>query len=181
MVVMLCMHGFFLDIIIIGILPFLSADAGDKSRLALFPWCLGGYPGFGADKVPNLAPTHRRFIAENAAYAVLRGAPGLIVIYYPELAMVALLMAVISHFIEALTIAWEIFSYNAPVDSAPPMTLMGIFSSWTLYICMSNPEDYLTVDADLLLLMKIFVGLTWACWAWGVAGIAKKGSAPGMA
>ena len=47
MCIMLMLHGFFLDIIIIGIVPFLSADAGDKSRLALFPWCLGGYSGFG--------------------------------------------------------------------------------------------------------------------------------------
>ena len=100
MTIMLLFHGFVLDIIIIGLLPFLSADAGDKSRLALFPWCLGGYVGFGADKVPNLAPTHRRFIAENAAYAVLRGVPGLFVLYFPELAMPMLLMAVISHFIE---------------------------------------------------------------------------------
>jgi hypothetical protein len=51
--------------------------------------------------VPNLAPTHRRFIAENAAYAVLRGVAGIYVLYSGALAMPALLMAVISHFIEA--------------------------------------------------------------------------------
>jgi len=182
MTVMLLMHGFFLDILIIGIVPFLSADAGDKSRLALFPWCLGGYPGFGAEKVPNLAPTHRRFIAENAAYAVLRGIPGLFVLYFPELAMSVLLMAVFSHFIEAVTIAWEIYAYNAPADSAPPMTLMGIFATWTLYICSTNPEGYLTVDPTLLTFMKVLVGLTWASWACGVVGVIKnKGKAPGMA
>lgn len=182
MTVMLLIHGFFLDIFIIGTVPFLSADAGEKSRTALFPWCLGGYPGFGADKVPNLAPTHRRFIAENAAYAILRGLPGLFVLYFPELAMGGLLMAVASHFFEAITIAWEIFAYNAPVDSAPPLTLMGVFSTWTLYICATNPEAYLTVDETLLGVMKILVGCTWASWAFGVAGIVKnKGKAPGMA
>ena len=36
-------------------------------------WALGGYTDY--PKVPNLAPTHRRFIAENAAYALLRVAP----------------------------------------------------------------------------------------------------------
>ena len=77
---MLMLHGFFLDIIIIGVLPFLSASAGDKSRKALFPWCLGGYGGFGSSEVPNLAPCHRRFIAENAAYAVLRGVPGIYIL-----------------------------------------------------------------------------------------------------
>ena len=61
----------------------MSAVKGDASRLALFPWCLGGYPGFGSEKVPNLAPCHRRFIAENAAYAVLRGIPAFYVLFSP--------------------------------------------------------------------------------------------------
>jgi len=174
MCIMLLMHGFFLDVVIIAIVPFLSASGADKSRTALFPWCQGGYPGFGAQVVPNLGPCHRRFIAENIAYAALRGMPGLFVLFFPEVAMTALLMAVVSHFVEALTIAWEIFSYNAPVDAAPPMTLMGIFSTWVLIICMNNPQDYLTVDETLLLIMKIFVGLTWASWAWGVSGIVMK-------
>lgn len=50
---------------IIGILPFLSATASDAQRLDKFPWALGGYKNY--PKVPNLDPTHRRFIAENAA------------------------------------------------------------------------------------------------------------------
>jgi hypothetical protein len=70
--------------------------------------------------------------------------------------------------------------YNAPVDSAPPMTLMGIFSSWTLFICITNPEDYLTVDEPSLFYMKVFVALTWLCWIVGVVGIAKKPKASGM-
>jgi len=173
MSVMLMVHGFFLDMIIIGFLPFLSSSAGDASRKALFPWCLGGYPGFGADKVPNLAPTHRRFVAENAAYAVLRGVAGLYALFAGSIAMPALVMAVMSHFIEALTIAWEIFSYNAPVDSAPPMTLMGIFSTWTLLTVMNN-TDYFTVDMTQLLVMQVFVGLTWLAWFIGVIGVCKN-------
>jgi len=181
MAIMLMVHGFFLDIIIIGILPFLSASAGDKSRAALFPWCLGGYSGFGEgegrerdDKVPNLGPAHRRFITENAAYAILRGVAGLYVLYSGALAMPALTMAVCSHFVEALTIAWEIFKYNAPADAAPPMTLMGIFSTWTLLTVMNNSGGYLTVDDLSLLMMKIFVGLTWTAWLWGVIGVIKN-------
>jgi len=175
MCVMLLMHGYFLDVAIIAILPFVSSDAGDKSRKALFPWAQGGYPGFGADLVPNLAPTHRRFIAENIAYACLRGMPAIFVLYDPSIAMCALLMAVASHFIEAVTIAWELIAYGAPVDSAPPMTLMGVFSTWVLIVCMTNPQDYLTIDDGMLLVMKILVGLTWATWATGVAfGIVMK-------
>merc|ERR1719465_73590 len=115
---MLLLHGFLLDIIIIGIIPFVSAAKGDSSRQALFPWCLGGYEGFGAEQVPNLGPTHRRFIAENAAYAVLRGGAGLCVLYDGATAMPALTLAVASHWMEAVTIAWELSQYNAPKDAA---------------------------------------------------------------
>ena len=103
---MLMLHGFLLDVIIIGVLPFLDLQKADSSRKALFPWALGGYEGFGSGEVPNLAPTHRRFIAENAAYAVLRGVPGIVILYSGFYAMPVLLMAVFSHFIEAVTIAW---------------------------------------------------------------------------
>ena len=104
---MLLLHGFGLDVVIIGLLPFVDQAKTAASRKALFPWCLGGYEGFGSDEVPNLAPTHRRFIAENAAYAVLRGVPGIVILYGGVgTAMPVLLMAVVSHFIEAVTIAW---------------------------------------------------------------------------
>jgi len=180
MSIMLMMHGFFLDLVIIAGLPFMSASAGDASRLALFPWCLGGYTGFGADKVPNLAPTHRRFIAENAAYAALRGGAGLYVLLSPALAMPALVLAVASHFIEAVTIAWELTKYGAPKDSAPPMTLMGIFSTWTLVTVMANPGNVFTIDQPSLQAMQVFVGLTWAAWSigwmFGGVGLPSQGS-----
>ena len=98
-------HGFFLDVLIIGVLPFLSAGVATKSRKALFPWCLGGYPGFGAEEVPNLGPTHRRFITENAAYAILRGGAGVYLLTNGPLSLAALVLAVASHFVEASTSA----------------------------------------------------------------------------
>ena len=42
----------------------------------------------------------------------------------------------VSHFIEAVTIAWELYSYGAPKDSAPPMTLMGIFATFASAIAI---------------------------------------------
>ena len=124
--------------------------------------------------MPNLGPTHRRFIAENAAYAVLRGVAGIYLLVSPGLAMPLLLTAVMSHFIEAVTIAWELFAYGAPPDAAPPMTLMGIFSTWTLLTTMNNAEGYITIDEPSLLAMKVFVGLTWFAWLCGVIGIVKN-------
>ena len=176
-------HGFFLDVIIIGILPFLSADAGDKSRKALFPWALGGYLGF--DLVPNLGPCHRRFVAENAAYAVLRGGAGVYILCGNggEGVITALVLAVVSHFCEALTIAWELFSYNAPPDSAPPMTLMGLFATWTYVTVVQNEDHYLggvISDANLNAL-RVFLGLTWASWLFGVAGVLKNKGKVGAA
>ena len=81
--VMWIIHGFILDIVVIGILPFISEKASDAQRTEKFPWALGGYKGFHSKvpvvrgtvaalsgvqgTVPNLDPAHRRFIAENAA------------------------------------------------------------------------------------------------------------------
>jgi hypothetical protein len=42
-----------------------AAERADK-----FIWALGGYEGY--PKVPNLAPTHRRFMSENAVCPALR-------------------------------------------------------------------------------------------------------------
>jgi len=60
---------------------------------AQFPWALGGYDGF--PKVENLAPTHRRFMTENAAYAILRVAPA--VFLKTEAAGAVMAMASVSH------------------------------------------------------------------------------------
>lgn len=108
--VMWIIHGLILDILVIGVLPFLSVKASDGQRKEKFPWALGGYKGFDAkgSLVPNLAPTHRRFIAENAAYALLRIAPAFFITNMP-----VLLMCVISYFIEGVTIAVRCWRSNA--------------------------------------------------------------------
>ena len=108
--------GFVLDIFVIGILPFISPAASDAQRADKFPWALGGYKGF--PKVANLGPTHRRFIAENAAYALLRIAPAFFTTNMP-----VLLMCVISYMIEGLTIAWEFTSFGAPPNAMVPGAL----------------------------------------------------------
>jgi len=154
--VMWFIHGFILDIVIIGVLPFLSAIASDAQRADKFPWALGGYKGF--EKVPNLAPTHRRFITENAVYALLRIAPAFFITNVP-----VLLMCVLSYLIEAITIAWEIIFYNAPNNAMLPQTLMAVFASTVTYAVTTNPDGYIKdVDPTLLMMMQ---GATSVCWA----------------
>ena len=159
---------FVLDIFVIGILPFLSVAASDAERADKFPWALGGYKGF--PKVDNLAPTHRRFIAENAAYALLRIAPAFFIDN-----MAVLLMCVISYFIEGVTIAWEIMCYKAPSNAMVPQTLMGVFATVVTYTVTSNADGYIKeVDPSLLLATQVFCGLTWVCWLCGASAVAGK-------
>lgn len=155
----------------IGILPFLSVAASDAQRADKFPWALGGYKGF--PKVANLQPTHRRFIAENAAYALLRIAPAFFIDN-----MAVLLMCVISYFIEGVTIAWEIACYEAPNNSMVPQTLMGVFASVVTYAVTTNADGYIKeVDPTLLVAMQTFCGLTWVCWVCGASAASGKKAA----
>lgn len=118
--------------------------------------------------MPNLAPTHRRFIAENAAYALLRIAPAFFITN-----MEVLLMCVISYFIEGVTIAWEISSYHAPPGSMLPQTLMGVFASIVTYTVTTNTDGYIkVVDPTILTTLQVFCGLTWGCWLVGAASTA---------
>lgn len=181
-------HGLILDIVVIGVLPFISEKASDAQRADKFPWALGGYGGNGGPygfeypKVPNLAPTHRRFIAENAAYAVLRICPIFFITsstpqvagrslranapaaaahalspHYrrcrrPHSAVPVLLMCVISYAIEGMTIAWELASYKAPANAMLPQTLMGVFASVVTYTATTNTDGYIPVVEPGLLL-----------------------------
>jgi hypothetical protein len=166
--VMWVIHGFILDIVVIGVLPFLSVVASDAQRADKFPWALGGYTNYPT--VPNLAPTHRRFIAENAAYAVMRIAP---IFFITNQAV--LCIAVLSYFIEGVTIAWEINAHSAPANSMLPQTLMGVFCTIVTYAATSNPGDFIeNSDPDVLLAMQVLCGLTWACWVVGAAATARK-------
>ena len=166
--VMWFIHGFILDIVVIGVLPFLSEAASDAQRKDKFPWALGDYKNF--KKVPNLAPTHRRFIAENAAYAILRIFPAFFITNMP-----VLLMCVLSYFIEAVTISWEVVKYNAPPNAMVPQTLMGLFATAVTYTVTTNTDGYIkAMDSDLLMYIQVACGLTWACWLASVAKIATK-------
>ena len=166
--VMWFIHGFILDIVVIGVLPFLSVKASDAQRADKFPWALGGYKGF--DKVPNLAPTHRRFIAENAAYALLRIAPAFFITNLP-----VLMMCVLSYFIEGLTIAWEITSHSAPPNAMVPQTLMGVFASAVTYTATMNADGYIKdVDPTVLMVLQGACAMTWVCWLCGAVSTATK-------
>lgn len=175
-IVMWTIHGFILDIGVIGLLPMMNPKASDAQRADKFPWALGGYDGY--PKVDNLAPTHRRFIAENAAYALLRIAP----IFFLRNEAV-LLMAVVSYFIEGLTIQWEINKYSAPGNSMVPQTLMAVFATIVTVTVSINTDDYIVPQNDeVKLVTQIFCGLTWACWIMGAKGAmankSKGGTAP---
>ena len=141
--VTLLIHGLILNVTIIGLVPTISATAANGSRGALFQWTTSGYPGFFGlgypflEKLPNLHPCHRRFIAENAACVVLRGGVGIYALFHGANAMPAHTLAVPSHWVEAVTIAWGIFIYGYPTDVAPPMTFMEIFLPWTFLTVVS--------------------------------------------
>ena len=162
--VMWIIHGFVLDFLVIGVLPFLSKAISDGQRNEKFPWALGGYAGYGvAEKVNNLGPTHRRFMTgqcgerldegdkrpppltppafppENLAYALLRFAP---VFFIKDLNV--LCMCTLSYAIEGSTIAWEISTWGCTDGRAMlPQTLMGVFSSIVTYAATTNPEGFL--------------------------------------
>mmetsp|Transcript_1607 Transcript_1607/g.4833 ORF Transcript_1607/g.4833 Transcript_1607/m.4833 type:complete len:174 (-) Transcript_1607:267-788(-) len=153
--VMWFLHGFVLDIVIIGVLPVVS---GDKSASAMF------YNG----KLANLAPQHRRFIAENTAYAVMRIAP----IFFSD-NLPVLLITVASYFVEGWTIMREIIKYKSPADAMPPATLMGVFASVVTYAATTNSRGYIKdYDPTVLMALQLFCGLTWTCWLGSVYGVA---------
>jgi len=173
--VMWFIHGFILDIVIIGVLPFISASVAHAQRADKFPWALGGYAGFeGPDRIGrtvlNLAPTHRRFITENAAYALLRIAPAFFTTNLP-----VLLMCVISYAIEAITIAWEQISFGAPANSMLPQTLMAVFASVVTYTATTNEDGYIpAVEPAVLLAMQSVCALTWVCWGAAASFVATR-------
>lgn len=167
---MFAFHGFVLDILIINILPFLSVKASDAQRDDKFPWCKGGYKGF--DPVKNLEPTHRRFMAENVAYAIMRGGPAFFLTCTPVLCL-----AVVSHLAEAITIAWEIIRYNAPARAMIPVTLMGVFATQTTLTVFWNVDNTIAnVCPTVLLVMQVCCGLIYGCWLSSAAFLALGGS-----
>jgi len=153
--VMWFLHGFVLDIILIGVLPLIS---GEKTASTMF---------YNA-KLANLAPQHRRFIAENTAYAVMRIAP----IFFTN-NLPVLLITVVSYFVEGFTICREITKYKSPPDAMGPQTLMGVFASVVTYAATTNTGGYIKeVDPTVLMALQGFCGLTWACWVASVVAMA---------
>ena len=165
---MFAFHGFVLDTGIIGILPLVNEAASDAQRVEKFPWALGGYEGF--EKVPNLGPTHRRFMTENAAYAILRGAPVFFLGNVPILTC-----AVASHLLEALSIAWEVISYKCPDSAMVPLTLMGIFSTQTFLTVKFNAGGYIkSSEPKLVAAMAAMVAATWLTWSAAAMSVASR-------
>ena len=149
-IVMWFVHGFVLDILVIGVLPFISVAAADAQRADKFPWALGGYTGF--EKVKNLEPTHRRFIAENAAYAVLRIGPAFFITCLPVMCL-----CVFSYLIEAITIAWvrhsRTFLFRRSLSACSP--LMWVHAGGHL---LQGPLQLpFAVDADGTLRLRRYV------------------------
>ena len=166
--VMWLFHGIVLDILLIGLLPFLSADRSDAQRADKFIWALGGYEGY--PKVPNLGPTHRRFITENAAYALLRASPAIFITNVPIITT-----CVISYLIEAVTVSWEITCWNCPADGMVAVTLMGVFASISTYTVSTNPEGYIAdVPENLVVVMKAATAGCWLCWVISAGSLATK-------
>ena len=168
--VMWFIHGFILDIIVINLLPYLDAKASDAERADKFVWALGGYKDY--PKVENLAPTHRRFMAENQAYALLRIAPIFCITSGP-----VLILCQISYLIEAVTIMSEQVYYHSPPNAMLPQTLMAVFASIVTYAATTKGDGFITdMTPELLMGLQGICGLCWVCW--GFALKASTGNAP---
>merc|ERR1711998_150937 len=148
-----------------------SEKSSDKVRFDGLPWSLGGYhPSF--PRCSNLSPGHRRFMAENLAYAVMRMAP---FFFYSNVPV--LLISVCSYACEAITIAWEQLSHEAPASSMQPQTGMAVFSTLITLCAYFNPGNTITDPATAMQLsfMQLCVFLNWCLWT---ATVVKQNSTP---
>ena len=141
----------------------------DAERADKFVWALGGYKDY--PKVENIAPTHRRFMAENQAYALLRVAPIFFITSAPVLVLCA-----ISYLIEAIAIMTEQFYYHAPPNAMLPQTLMGVFCTVVTFAATTDDGFISDMTPELLLAIQITCGLCWVCWAFGLK--ASSGNEP---
>lgn len=164
MCVMFLFHGFFIDIFLINTLPTLKP-----------PSPMRGWDPDSSKEEENKTPTQRRFMAENAAYALLRLGP----IFFIN-NMGVYVLCTISYLLEGLSICWEINCYNGTKDAIPPATLMGVFSTWVLLTIKFNSGFIPDFDDSCFVVMCVSVGLTWLCWIMSLVGVNKKpeGSQP---
>jgi hypothetical protein len=157
---MCCMflfHGFLIDVIAINTLPHFGSSP---------------MRGWEPSTEPEKAPTQRRFMAENLAYALLRLSPMLFIKTMP-----VYLLCTISYLLEGGSICWEINFYNGTKDALPPATLMCIFSTWVMLTVYFNQGDFISnVYPDIFMVMHVSVGLTWLAWIMSLIGLSKKPS-----
>merc|ERR1719284_1566356 len=97
MCIMFLFHGGFIDIVVINLLPH-----GPGSPLK----------GWEPNLSPEKSPAQRRFMAENAAYALIRLAP---VFFIKNMGVY--ILCTISYFLEGASISWEINFYNGTKDT----------------------------------------------------------------
>ena len=138
----------------------------DAERADKFPWALGGYKNF--PKAANLAPVHRRFMAENQIYVVLRIAP----ILFPTNFCV-LLLCVVSYLAEAVAHLSAVrgergneeHNHAPPSAVLVPQTLMAVFASVVTYTCLMNVDSFIPATVGPLLLtgMQAVCGACWLC------------------
>jgi len=168
------LHGGVLDILILNLLPFFNEKAADAQRADKTIWVHGGYhPSFPF--VPNKAPAHRRFMAENLMYAGCRFS---VLFFYNDVHV--LLICVISHAVEAITIAWEQLTFHAPPSAMVAQTAMGVFSTGVTSMALINPGFIIRDDGGepepaVLYTMIGLVVLNWCLW---LATVVKQCSKP---
>ena len=83
-----------------------------------------------------------------------------------------LVIVAASYFVEGWTICREIIKYQSPADAMPPATLMGVFCSVVTYAATTDTGYIKNPDPKVLMALQAFCGLTWACWAASVYGVA---------
>jgi len=164
MCAMFLFHGGFIDVFLINVLPTLKP-----------PSPMRGWDPEASKEEENKTPTQRRFMAENAAYALLRLAP---IFFIKDMGIYCI--CTISYLLEGLSISWEINCYNGTKDALPPATLMCVFSTWVLLTVKFNGGFLPDFDDSVFTVMCVSVGLTWLCWIASLMGLSKKpdGSKP---
>jgi hypothetical protein len=164
MCVMFLFHGGFIDIFVINVLPNLKP-----------PSPLRGWDPEASKEEENKSPTHRRFMAENASYALIRLAP---IFFIRDMNVYCI--CTISYLLEGLSISWEINFYNGTKEAMPPATLMCIFSTWVLLTTKFNGGFIPDFDDNVFVVMCVSVAMTYLCWIASAMAVSKKpdGSVP---
>ena len=154
------LHGVVLDAYLLNILPLFDEETSDSKRADMTPWAFGGYHPT-MPPIPNLAPAHRRFMAENLMYALARAAP-----FFFYTSVPAMAVCVGSHTVEAITIAWEVRRFEGPPTCLVAQTLMAVFSTGVFLTTYHNPGRVIPGPGTPgpFFFMASCVGLNWLLW-----------------